>query len=78
MYDQMNQAKLKEAASLQKAQGAIVGGYAIQPPTVRENIDQQIEVHEAAIRRLNETKTRLGAANLLDIKISDLREAMSY
>lgn len=74
MYDQFA-LKQREA---NMAQGALVGAHDIQPPTVRENIDRQIEHHEAAIRRLNETKLRLDSANLLDIKISDLREAMSY
>lgn len=47
-------------------------------PTVGENIDRQIEHHKAAIARLEATRANLDKANLLAIKISDLREAMNY
>jgi uncharacterized small protein (DUF1192 family) len=47
-------------------------------PTVRDSIDQKIAYHQDEIERLNETRAELEKANLLDMKISDLREAMNY
>jgi len=47
-------------------------------PTIGENIERQIAQHKAAILRLEETKKSMKAANLLNLKISNLREAMSY
>lgn len=79
MNDLMSQAKMREAMVMkQAAQSAMIGGYDIQPPTIRENIDRQIESHMSAIARLEQTKANLGKANLLDMKISDLREAMQF
>jgi hypothetical protein len=72
--------QLKQMAAQNQACGQL--GYAIQahiqPPTVGENIDRQIEIHRSAIARLEETRANLDKANLLNIKISDLREAMQY
>lgn len=47
-------------------------------PTIRQNLDQRIAMHKAAITRLEATKARLEASNLLDVPIGDLREAMNY
>jgi hypothetical protein len=51
---------------------------AIQMPTVGQNIDNQIQRHQEAINRLEATRANLDKANLLNLKISDLREAMNY
>jgi hypothetical protein len=47
-------------------------------PTIGENIERQIKHHVEAINRLEITRQDLAKANLLDLKISNLREAMSY
>lgn len=75
MYENECNAKLLAA---QGAQLGLINATPIQMPTVGENIDRQIEAHLAAIKRLEATRVNLGKANLLGIKISDLREAMSY
>ena len=75
MYE--NEVYMKQLAAANHQVG-LVGAGCIQPPTIRENIDRQIEKHLAAVRRLEETKVNLEKANLLDMKISDLQQAMSY
>lgn len=47
-------------------------------PTIRQNLDQRIAMHRAAITRLEATKAKMEASNLLDVPIGDLREAMNY
>lgn len=45
-------------------------------PTVGENIDRQIAIHQEQIARLEASKKTLSP--LLDMKIGDLRQAMSF
>lgn len=47
-------------------------------PTVRENIENRIARAEAQVIRLKETKAKMEKSGLLDLRISDLREAMDY
>lgn len=50
-----------------------------RPKTMRENIDRQIDSCETQMKRLLELKAKLEAgASLLDIDMSDLRQAMNY
>jgi hypothetical protein len=46
--------------------------------TIGENIARQIKAHVEAIERLKTTETNLAKANLLELKISELRDAMNY
>lgn len=50
----------------------------LKTPTIGQNICCQIAMHQDAIARLEATMANLEKANLLDLKISDLREAMNY
>ncbi len=60
--------------SPQQALGAIAGS---QPDrTVSENIDAKIAMLKKEIARLEESKKTL--APLMDMKIRDIREAMTY
>lgn len=45
-------------------------------PTVRENIDSKIAMLKKEIERLEASKVTLGP--LLDMRIRDIRDAMSY
>lgn len=69
---------LSQGSVYNNMRGQIIGGKEILPPTVGENINNQIEMHRNAIARLEATKSNLAKANMLDLKISDLREAMNY
>ncbi len=69
--------KLQSMANCAGQLGGI-NAQAYSMPTVGENIDNQIKTHQAAITRLEATRASLDKANLLDLKISDLREAMNY
>lgn len=74
MYDYGQNAQLQQALG----SGQLNAARDIQPPTIRENITRQIEYHQAAIARLEFTRDRLEKSNLLDVKISDLQEAMRF
>lgn len=59
--------------SQEKALGC---GVVDRNPTVRENIDSKIAMLTKEIERLEESKVTLGP--LLDMRIRDIRDAMSY
>lgn len=47
--------------------------------TIGENIDARVAFLKAEIARLEGVKAQLGSgANLLDVRIDDLRQAMNY
>lgn len=72
-----NQMKQQYRAATEDTPYGLVGQQ-IQMPTVGQNIDNQIRRHRDSIARLEATRASLDKANLLDLKISDLREAMNY
>jgi hypothetical protein len=49
----------------------------IETPTVRENIERQINRHKKEIVRLQETMAKMPEA-FLDMKIGDIRQAMNW
>ena len=59
-------------------QSALAGGLECvdRNPTVGENIDTKITILKAEIERLEASKVMLGP--LMDMRIRDIREAMSY
>ena len=66
----MNRDLVEAAGQNMKMQGAMVN------PTLRENIDQNIQYHLEEAERLKQIKEKL--PQLLDVNLRDLREAMNY
>lgn len=56
--------------------GLIGSAGGIHNPTVRENIEAKVAMLQQQIDKLNASKETLGP--LLDMRINDLRDAMSY
>jgi uncharacterized small protein (DUF1192 family) len=60
-----------------KSQGAVLGAECIdRNPTVGENIDSKIAMLKREIDRLEQSKVEL--APLMNMRIRDIRDAMSY
>ena len=61
------------------AQGLTVGVEARRLDiTLRQNIDQLISQAQARVKELEETKDRLSASGLLDMRIDDIQRAMRW
>lgn len=70
---------LKEACSqLGYVNEGKLASYQVHNPTVAENIDNRIAMHEAEIVRLRNVKAKLESGDIASIPIQDLRSAMSY
>jgi phage-related protein len=60
------------------AAGQVVGAQRRLEVTLRQNIDQQIAQAEAHVKTLQETKARMEASGVLDLRIDDLNRAMRF
>ena len=47
-------------------------------PTLRANIDGKIAMHKEQINRLESIKKQFEGTGMLDMNLSDMREAMRY
>ncbi len=74
---------MNQTYAVEMQAGQLIGGQqakdAYMSRTIGENIDQRIANLKAEIQRLEGVKTQLlSGASLLDVRIEDLRQAMSY
>jgi len=64
-------------SQMKQSTGAVIGCEVVdRNPTVGENIDFKIAMLKKEIKRLEESKVTLGP--LMDMRIRDIREVMSY
>lgn len=46
--------------------------------TLRQNIDERIKQAQAQVKELEETKDRMEASGILDMRIDDIQRAMRF
>jgi hypothetical protein len=65
-------------ADMVEAKAMAVGGIRMHEATIGENIERRIIEKRREIASLEEVREKLVKANLIDVKISDLRQAMQF
>ena len=66
--------------AMQAQKDTMAGAVSTRKPdiTLRQNLAAQIEMCEARLRELNETRDRLEKVGILDMRIDDAARAMSW